>query len=98
VSAEERARMLQPEDMATLVEYVVTAPAHVCINEVLISPAWNRSYLGIGAPPLKVSAAVPASKSAACSRAKKAVPKKPAAKKPAAKKRAGTNASGQRTR
>jgi NADP-dependent 3-hydroxy acid dehydrogenase YdfG len=98
VSAEERARMLQPEDMATLVEYVVTAPAHVCINEVLISPAWNRSYLGIGAPPLKVSAAVPASKSAAGSRAKKAVPKKPAAKKPAAKKRAATNASGQRTR
>jgi NADP-dependent 3-hydroxy acid dehydrogenase YdfG len=56
VSAEERARMLQPEDMAALVEYVVTAPPHVCVNEVLISPAWNRSYLGTGAPPLKVPA------------------------------------------
>ena len=52
VSAEDKARMLQPEDLAALVAHVATAPPHVCINEVLISPAWNRSYLGQGMPPL----------------------------------------------
>jgi NADP-dependent 3-hydroxy acid dehydrogenase YdfG len=52
VSAEDRARMLQPRDLAALVAHVATAPAHVCINEVLISPTWNRSYLGQGTPPI----------------------------------------------
>jgi len=56
VSAEDKARMLQPEDLAALVEHVATAPPHVCINEVLISPTWNRSYLGQGVPPLAAAA------------------------------------------
>ncbi|MBA3478500.1 MAG: SDR family oxidoreductase [Lautropia sp.] len=40
------ARMLQPEDVGAAVAYAVTAPARVCINELVISPSWNRIYLG----------------------------------------------------
>lgn len=42
----EMSRMLQPDDVADVIRYVATAPAHVCINEVLIGPTWNRIYLG----------------------------------------------------
>lgn len=45
VSAEDRARMLQPEDCGDLIRYIACLPPHVCINEVLITPTWNRSYL-----------------------------------------------------
>lgn len=45
VSAEERARMVQPEDCGDLIRYIACLPPHVCINEVLISPTWNRSYV-----------------------------------------------------
>jgi NADP-dependent 3-hydroxy acid dehydrogenase YdfG len=44
VSAEERARMIQPEDMANLIVYVAKQPATICVNEVIISPTWNRGY------------------------------------------------------
>ncbi len=43
---EDIARMLQPEDVGAAVAYAVTAPARVCINELVISPSWNRIYLG----------------------------------------------------
>jgi NADP-dependent 3-hydroxy acid dehydrogenase YdfG len=45
VSAEERARMLQSEDLADLILFVATRPKHVCLNEVLVSPTWNRGYI-----------------------------------------------------
>ena len=45
VSAEERALMLQPDDVANLVRYIATLPKHVCLNEVVISPTWNRGYV-----------------------------------------------------
>ena len=45
VSAEDRARMLQAEDLGDVILFVATRPKRVCINEVLIGPAWNRSYL-----------------------------------------------------
>lgn len=45
VSAEDRARMLQSEDVAELILYVATLPAHVCLNEVWITPTWNRGYV-----------------------------------------------------
>ena len=48
VSAEDRAKMLQPEDLAETVLYIARMPASVCVNEILISPTWNRSYLGYG--------------------------------------------------
>lgn len=46
LSAEERARMLQPEDLGETVLFVARMPKHVCVNEILISPTWNRSLLG----------------------------------------------------
>jgi len=45
-SAEERARMLQPEDMGRTIRWVAELPANVCINEILMSPTANRIYLG----------------------------------------------------
>ena len=44
VTEEEKARMLQAEDMARLIHYIACQPPHVCINEVVISPRWNRFY------------------------------------------------------
>jgi NADP-dependent 3-hydroxy acid dehydrogenase YdfG len=43
---EARARMLQPADMGDVILYVARLPKHVCMNEVVISPTWNRTYLG----------------------------------------------------
>jgi len=45
VSDEDRARMLQGEDLGDLILFVATRPKHVCLNEILISPTWNRSYI-----------------------------------------------------
>jgi len=45
-SDKDMARMLQIEDMARLVRFVAETPAHVCLNEILISPTWNRFYRG----------------------------------------------------
>jgi len=44
VTAEERAQMIQPEDMANLIVYVAMQPRTICVNEVVISPTWNRGY------------------------------------------------------
>ncbi len=44
-SAEDRARMLQPEDLGSLIRYIAGLPPHVCLNEVVISPTWNRAYI-----------------------------------------------------
>lgn len=45
LSEAQRAEMVQPEDCANLVRYIAAQPAHVCINEVLITPTRNRGYL-----------------------------------------------------
>jgi NADP-dependent 3-hydroxy acid dehydrogenase YdfG len=45
-SAEERAKMLQPDDLGRAIRWVAEQPAHVCINELIISPTWNRLYVG----------------------------------------------------
>ncbi len=50
-SAEDRARMLQPEDLGRTIRWVVEQPPHVCVNEILISPTWNRVYIGGAEPP-----------------------------------------------
>ncbi|MEO0679858.1 MAG: SDR family NAD(P)-dependent oxidoreductase [Pseudomonadota bacterium] len=44
-SAEERARMLQAEDLGRVVRFVAESPAHVCLNEILISPTHNRLFV-----------------------------------------------------
>ncbi len=43
---EERARMLQAEDLGRTVAFIASFPARVCVNEVIISPTWNRFLLG----------------------------------------------------
>jgi NADP-dependent 3-hydroxy acid dehydrogenase YdfG len=45
VSAEDRAKMAQSEDVGDLVRYIACLPAHICINEVMITPTHNRGYL-----------------------------------------------------
>ena len=44
-TAEERARMLRPEDLGHTIRFVAELPAHACINQIIISPTWNRIYL-----------------------------------------------------
>ena len=46
VPADERARMVQPEDMGETIWFVAAMPAHVCLNQIIISPTWNRMYVG----------------------------------------------------
>ncbi|MGH7056334.1 MAG: SDR family oxidoreductase, partial [Acetobacteraceae bacterium] len=45
VGAEDRARMLQPKDFGELIRAIACLPAHVCVNEVLVTPTWNRGYV-----------------------------------------------------
>jgi NADP-dependent 3-hydroxy acid dehydrogenase YdfG len=45
ITAAERKRMAQSEDVGDLIRYVACAPAHICINEVWITPTWNRGYV-----------------------------------------------------
>ncbi|MEK6209335.1 MAG: SDR family oxidoreductase [Pseudomonadota bacterium] len=45
-SAEDRARMLQPEDLGNTIRFIAQMPPHVCVNQVIISPTWNRLYIG----------------------------------------------------
>lgn len=44
-SAEERKRMVQPEDCGETIRFLAALPKHVCINELTISPTWNRGYV-----------------------------------------------------
>lgn len=44
-SPEDLARMLQPEDLGRTIAFVAGMPPHVCVNEILISPTWNRTFL-----------------------------------------------------
>jgi NADP-dependent 3-hydroxy acid dehydrogenase YdfG len=50
-SPQERAKMLQPDDLGRTILWVAQQPPHVCVNEILISPTWNRIYLGGAEPP-----------------------------------------------
>jgi len=42
----ERARMLQAEDLGRTVLFIATLPPRACVNEIVISPTWNRFILG----------------------------------------------------
>ena len=46
VSTEDRSRMVQAEDLGDLILHVCRTPPHVCLNEITISPTWNRGYIG----------------------------------------------------
>ena len=45
-SDEDKARMLQEADLGRTIRFIAEMPAHVCINEMVISPVWNRTYIG----------------------------------------------------
>jgi NADP-dependent 3-hydroxy acid dehydrogenase YdfG len=43
---EVRAKMLQAEDLGRTLAFIATLPPRACINELIISPTWNRFILG----------------------------------------------------
>lgn len=43
---EVRARMLQAEDLGRTILFIATLPPRACVNEIIISPTWNRFLLG----------------------------------------------------
>jgi len=43
---EERDKMLQPEDLGRAIAFIAGMPPRVCINEIIISPTWNRFIIG----------------------------------------------------
>ena len=42
----ERERMLQAEDLGQTILYLASLPPRACVNELIISPTWNRFYVG----------------------------------------------------
>src|SRR5467141_4494684 len=44
-SEQEQARMLQSEDLGRTIAFVASMPPRVCVNEILISPTWNRGFV-----------------------------------------------------
>ena len=47
-SPEDQTKMLKMEDLGRVVRFVAESPAHVCLNEIVITPTWNRLILGGG--------------------------------------------------
>ena len=43
---EDLERMLKAEDLGRTIHFVATMPPHVCLNEIVITPTWNRLYIG----------------------------------------------------
>lgn len=41
----ERQRMLRPGDLGEVIRWLAEQPRHVCINELVVSPTWNRHYI-----------------------------------------------------
>jgi NAD(P)-dependent dehydrogenase (short-subunit alcohol dehydrogenase family) len=55
-SQEQRDRMVQAEDMGQAILFLAQMPARTCINELIISPTFNRFYMGgLETPPAKPS-------------------------------------------
>ncbi|MBT4966632.1 MAG: SDR family oxidoreductase [Alphaproteobacteria bacterium] len=46
VSQEDREKMVQADDMGDIILFLASLPEHVCINELTVSPTWNRGYVG----------------------------------------------------
>ena len=44
VSDEDKAKMIQAEDCGEIISFIARLPKHVCINEMTISPTWNRMF------------------------------------------------------
>ncbi|HEX7055102.1 MAG TPA: SDR family oxidoreductase [Burkholderiales bacterium] len=43
---EVRAKMLQAEDLGRAIAFVASLPPRACVNELVMSPTWNRFLLG----------------------------------------------------
>lgn len=56
-AAEDQAKMLKPEDLGRTIRFVAEMPPHVCLNEIVVSPTWNRLLVGGGE--LRLGPAVP---------------------------------------
>jgi NAD(P)-dependent dehydrogenase (short-subunit alcohol dehydrogenase family) len=52
LSKEVKEKMLKPEDVGEAIVFLARLPKTVCINELVISPTWNRGYLAELNPPL----------------------------------------------
>lgn len=53
-SQEQRDRMVQAEDMGQAILFLAQMPSRACINELIISPTFNRFYVGgLETPPAK---------------------------------------------
>lgn len=53
-SQEQRDRMVQAEDMGQAILFLAQMPGRACINELIISPTFNRFYVGgLETPPAK---------------------------------------------
>lgn len=45
-SSADKARMLQEADLGRTIRFIAEMPPHVCINELVITPVFNRIYIG----------------------------------------------------
>ena len=45
-SAEGQAGMVQEDDVGRTIRFIAETPPHVCLNEIHITPTWNRGYIG----------------------------------------------------
>ena len=45
VSDEDKEKMVQSADCGDIIRFVAELPPHVCINELTVSPTWNRGYV-----------------------------------------------------
>lgn len=55
---DELARLLRPDDLGRTIRFVAEMPPHVCVNEILISPTWNRNFLPPAPAAAEAAAAV----------------------------------------
>jgi NADP-dependent 3-hydroxy acid dehydrogenase YdfG len=46
-SSQDREKMLKADDIGRVIGFVVSTPSGVCLNEIVISPTWNRNYIGM---------------------------------------------------
>ncbi|MFW6333903.1 MAG: SDR family oxidoreductase [Desulfosalsimonas sp.] len=44
--AEIREKMLKSEDLGRTIKWVAEQPPHMCVNQIIVSPVWNRFYQG----------------------------------------------------
>lgn len=45
---EMREKMLKAEDLGRAILWVAEQPPHMCVNQIIVSPVWNRFYIGTG--------------------------------------------------